>query len=146
MHNPMGTSSMSSDLIPVVLSKIMQSKSYTVIILGDDTKKFAIYTEPHVGKNLQSFLTQGKKPRPSTFDLIENIFKGYSIDILQVVIHDVEDTTYTARLFLELSEGDKKNIVEVDARPSDCLTLALMGNIPIFCRKAVMDKAISVSE
>ena len=142
----MGPRSMSSDLIPVVLSKIMQSKSYTVIILGDETKKFAIYTEPHVGKNLQSFLTQGKKPRPSTYDLLENIFKGYNIDILQIVIHDVEDTTFFARLFLELTDGEIKNILEVDARPSDCLTLALMGNIPIFCKKAVMDKAIGVTD
>lgn len=135
-----------SDLVPVILSKIMQSKSYTVIILGDEHKKFAIYTEPHVGKNLQVFLTQGKRQRPSTYELLENIFKGYNIEILQVVIQDVEDTTYFARLFLELSEGDTKTILEVDARPSDCITLALMGNIPVFCRKAVLDKAIPITE
>lgn len=135
-----------SDLVPVILSKIMQSKSYTVIILGDETKKFAIYTEPHVGKNLQAFLTQGKRQRPSTYELLENIFKGYNIEILQIVIEDVEDTTYFARLFLELREGETKTILEVDARPSDCLTLALMSNIPVFCKKAVLDKAIPIAE
>ena len=116
------------------------------MILGNQNKKFAIYTEPHVGKNLQNFLTQGKKKRPSTHDLMENIFKGYNIKVVQVVINEVEDTTYYARLFLEQTIGDIKNIIEIDARPSDCLTLAIMGNIPIFCRKSVLEKAIDVSD
>lgn len=137
---------MSSDLVPIILSKIMQSKSYTVIILGDEHKKFAIYTEPQVGKNLQAFLTQGKRQRPSTHELLENIFQGYNIEILQVVIQDVEDTTYFARLFLALNEGEKRTILEVDARPSDCITLALMGDIPLFCRKTVLEKAVPITE
>jgi bifunctional DNase/RNase len=137
---------MTSDLIPIAVSKVMQSKSYTVIILGDESKKFAIYTEPQVGKNLQIFLTQGKRQRPSTYDLIENIFKGCDIEIVQIVIQDVEDTTYFARLFLEVIEDDKKNILEVDARPSDCITLSLMNNIPIYCRKSVYEKVIPVTD
>ncbi|MBM3208522.1 MAG: bifunctional nuclease family protein [Chlamydiae bacterium] len=135
---------MPSDLIPIYLNKIMQSKSYTMMVLGDDTKKFAIYTEPHVGKNLQTFLTQGKKIRPSSHDLMQSIFKGYKIKPLQVVIYDVEDTTYYARLFLQQENDNKINILELDARPSDCLTLALMENIPVYCRKTVMEKAIPV--
>ena len=133
---------MDTDLIPVVLSKIMQAKSYTVLILGDETKKFAIYTEPHVGKNLQRLLTEGKKSRPSTYDLLESIFKGLSVQVAQVVIQDVQETTYFARLFLEVSGGDQKTILEIDARPSDCLTLALMENIPVFCKKEVLTKCI----
>lgn len=133
---------MSSELVPVILSKIMQSESYTVIILGDEKKKFAIYTEPLVGKFLQSFLTLGKRQRPSTFDLLSNIFKGCNIDLLQIVIENVEDTTYFARLFLELTEGEMKTIIELDARPSDCITLALMNNTPIFCRKTLLEKAV----
>ncbi len=135
---------MISDLVPVVLSKIMQSRSYTVIILGDESKKFAIYVEPHVGKNIQTLLTQGKRARPSTFDLIENIFKGCNIRILQIVIHDVENTTFFARLFLELEEGGKKTILELDARPSDCIILALMKDIPVFCKKNVLDKSLAI--
>ncbi len=133
---------MNSELIPVILSKIMQSESYTVIILGNEKKRFAIYTEPVVGKFLQNFLTQGKRARPSTFDLLSTIFKGCNIDLLQIVLENVEDTTYFARIFLEITEGDMKTIIELDARPSDCITLALMNNKPIFCRKSLLEKAI----
>jgi bifunctional DNase/RNase len=137
---------MSSELIPVVLSKIMQSESYTVIILGDENKKFAIYTEPQVGRFLQIFLTQGKRQRPSTFDFLSNILKGGSIHPVQIVIENVENTTYFARLFLETISNEIKTVIEIDARPSDCIILALMNNTPIYCRKAMLEKAVPFIE
>ena len=46
------------ELIPITFNKIMQSRSYTIIILGTAQKSFAIYTDPHVGKNIQTYLTE----------------------------------------------------------------------------------------
>jgi bifunctional DNase/RNase len=51
---------------------------------------------------------------------------------------------YFARLFVEQQIEDKKHLLEIDARPSDCLSLALMNNIPIFCKKDVLDKIINI--
>ena len=133
-----------SELIPITFNKILQSKSYTVIILGTHQKKFAIYTEPRVGKDLQVYLTQGKKIRPSCHDLLQSIFAAYHIHPIQVVIHDVEDTIYFARLFLEMISEGKRSILELDAKPSDCITLALLQNIPLYCRQEVLDKAVSI--
>lgn len=133
-----------SELVEITFNKILQSRTYTVIMLGTDKKRFAIYTEPQVGKNLQIYLAQGKKPRPSSHDLIQSILEGYEIKPFQVVIHDVQDTVYFARLFLEMESGGKKTIVEIDARPSDCITLALLHNIPLYCRQEVLDKAIAI--
>lgn len=124
----------------------MQSRSYTVLILGTDKQKFAIYTDPHVGYTLQLHLTQKQRPRPLTYDLINKIFKGFDIKILQVVISDVQDTIFFAKLFLELSAKEMKEILEIDARPSDCLTLALVNNIPLFCKPEVLAKAMPVEE
>jgi bifunctional DNase/RNase len=137
---------MPSDLVPVTLSKIMQSRSYTAIILGDETKQFAIYTEPYVGQNIQIFLTQEERPRPSTFDLLFTILKGLDVNILRIVIHDVEESTFFARLFLEMKQKEHTTIAEVDARPSDCITLAVMDNIPIYCRKETWDKVTPVED
>lgn len=137
---------MSSELVPITFQKIMQSRSYTVIILGTEKKKFAIYTDPHVGHNIQVHLTQGHPPRPPTNQLIDAIFRGLDIKILQVVITDVEDTIYFARLFLEQKQGDERHILEIDARPSDCVSLALIHNTPIFCRKEIFDKVVPIEE
>lgn len=132
------------EIVPISFKKIMQSRAYTVIILGTDQKQFAIYTDPLVGRNLQLLLTGDSTKRPYTHNLIESIFKGFDIQLKQVVINDVEDTIYFSRLFLEQEKGDQKQILEIDARPSDCLTMALMYGAPIFCRKEVLEKAVPI--
>jgi len=135
-----------SQLVPITFNKIMQSRAYTVVILGTETKKFAIYTDPQVGHQIQIHLTQEHPPRPYTHDLINGMLNGFGIKILQIVINDIEDTIYFARLFLEQQVGDKKQIIEIDARPSDCITLALMNNVPVFCRAEILEKAVPVEE
>lgn len=135
-----------SELIPLTFNKIMQSRAYTVIILGTDTKKFAIYTEPQVGHTIQIHLAQGQRSRPYTHDLLNEILKGLNAKILQVVISNVEDTVYFARLFVEQQCGDEKQILELDARPSDCITLALIHKVPIFCKSEVLEKAVAVQD
>jgi uncharacterized protein len=134
------------ELVPVTFHKIMQSRSYTAIILGTQQKRFAIYTDPSVGKNIQIYLTEEQKPRPYTHDLIDSIFRGFGIKPLQIVITDIEDTIYFARLYLEQQSNDQKTILEIDARPSDCITLAFRDNIPVFCRKEILEKAVCIEE
>lgn len=137
---------MTSELVPITFNKIMQSRAYTVIILGTNEKRFAIYTDPQVGRTIQTYLMTEQKPRPYTHDLINAVFRGLNIKPLQIVINDIEDTIYFARLFLEQTIGDQRMILEIDARPSDCITLALMENIPVFCRKEILEKAVAVQE
>ncbi|CAF23900.1 bifunctional nuclease family protein [Candidatus Protochlamydia amoebophila] len=137
---------MQSELIQLNFDKIMQTRSYTVVILGTAEKRFAVYTDPQIGKTLQMFLTEAERLRPLTHDLIDKIFNGLDISVKQVVINDVQDTIYFARLFLEQNIGEMKHILEIDARPSDCLTLALMNNAPVYCTKEVLEKTIAVEE
>ncbi len=135
-----------SELVPLTFHKVLQSRSYTVMILGTAEKKFAIYADPQVGYHLQLQVGQAHPSRPSTFDLFEHIFKGLGAKILQVVINDVQDTTYFARLFLEQPLGDQKQILEVDARPSDCVILALTLKIPLFCTREVLLTTVAVDD
>lgn len=139
---------MTAELIPVTFHKVMQSRSYTVIILGTETKRFAIYTEPSVGRNIQRFFTEEQSSRPYTHDLIHSIINGFNITPLQIIINHIEDTTYFARLYLEQKIDGKKTILEIDTRPSDCITLALQyqPSIPVFCKKQVFEKAVAVEE
>jgi bifunctional DNase/RNase len=137
---------MLSQLIQLTFDKIMQTRSYTVIILGANKKRFAIYTEPNVGKNIQMFLTEIERPRPLTHDLIEMILEGLEVRVKQVVINDVQDTVYFARLFLEQDRDDVRHIMEIDARPSDCITLALMNNAPVYCTSEVLERTIPVED
>lgn len=137
---------MFSELIQLSFDKIMQTRAYTVIVLSGQNKNFAIYTDPSIGKTLQLFLTEVESPRPLTHEFIDRIFEGMEVRVKQVVINDVQDTIYYARLFLEQDIGDIRHIIEIDARPSDCLTLALMNNAPVYCTREVLDKTIAVEE
>lgn len=137
---------MLTELIPLNFDKIMQTRSYTVVILSAKDKHFAIYTDPSIGRTLQMYLAGTEKPRPLTHDLIHSIFKATNIRIIQVVINDIQDTVYYARLFLEQDLGDIRHIIEIDARPSDCITLALMNNVPVYCTKEVLEKTVPIEE
>lgn len=137
---------MVSELIQLTFDKIMQTNTYTVIVLSAEGKRFPIYTEPTTGRILQMYLTESEKARPLTFDLIDSIFRGLKIEVKQVVIYELEDTIYFAKLFLEQTCNNLNHILEIDARPSDCITLALMNNVPVFCTREVFDRTISVED
>lgn len=135
---------MSEQVIPLTYNKIMQSKAYTVFILGNDEKKFAIYTTPQIGENIQLYLSDEKRARPSTHQFIQSLLLGASGKVSHVVIYDVQDTIYFSRIFIEVEEEGSKKIIDIDARPSDCLTLALMNDSPIYCTKEAFSKAVHV--
>lgn len=139
---------MLQELIPLSFDKIMQTRSYTVVVLGSTQKRFAIYTDASIGKTMQMFLTGAEKTRPLTHDLIHMLFRSFGIRVIQVVINDVQDTIYYARLFLEHENpmSPIRHIVEIDARPSDCITLALMANAPVYCTREVLDKSVPIEE
>ena len=134
------------ELLQIQFDKVLPSSSYTCIVLGTDEKKFAIYAAAEVGKAMQRYITDTEKSRPLTHDLIDSLFKGLDIKLKQVVINDLQDTIYFSRLFLEQKIGDILHIVEIDARPSDCITLALIYRVPIYCTRGVYENAIEYIE
>ena len=137
---------MLSELITLSFDKIMQTKAYTVVILSGEGKRFAIYTDPTVGRTLQMHLTNVEKPRPLTHDLMDLIFKASDMKVIQVVINDIQDTVYFARLYLEQKTEGIRDIIEIDARPSDCITIALMNNAPVYCTRDVLDNTVPVED
>lgn len=133
-------------VVPLTYQKVVQSKGYTLFILGNDDKKFGIYTSPHVGETLQGYFSDEKHVRPSTHQLLQNLLMGVGAKFEKVVIYDVQEAIYFAKMFLEVSKDNQKTVLEIDARPSDCLALALMNKAPIFCTEETMKKATAVEE
>lgn len=74
--------------------------------------------------------------RPMTHDLIINIIEktGYSLD--RIEINDVEKETYYATLFLKNEESGEE--IEIDARPSDAIAVAIRVDAPIFVTANVL--------
>lgn len=135
-----------NDLVQVSFHKVMQTRAYTVVILGTEEKRFAIYADASIGRMMQLYLTNSEKPRPYTHDLVNMLCKGFDLTLKKVVISDVQDTLYFARIFYERDTGGLKEIVELDARPSDCITLALMNEVPVYCTRKVLEQTLPIEE
>jgi bifunctional DNase/RNase len=80
-------------------------------------------------------------PRPLTHDLMKNLLDSVEVRISRVVVNDLRENTYYAMIGLKMNG----NHVEVDARPSDAIAIALRAQAPIFVDDEVMKKA-SVSD
>ncbi len=132
-----------NDLVELSLIKILQTRTYTVLVLGSEDKKFSIYMEPHVGQIAQEFFSNEKQERPQTFDFIDRTFLGLDLKVLRVLIYDLQETTYFAKILFEHESADLTHLVEVEARPSDALVLALRHHAPIFCSRDILEKTIA---
>lgn len=78
-------------------------------------------------------------PRPLTHDLVKSSIEALGGELQDVVIHTLEDHTYFASLRVS-KDGE---LVEVDARPSDAVALAVhyTPHLPIYVASEVLDEA-----
>jgi len=76
-------------------------------------------------------------PRPMTHDLIKNILKKMNAKVDKIAVIELKNNTYYALIFLDVN-GKK---VQIDARPSDAIALALRTESPIYVDDEVIEKA-----
>src|SRR5437660_7764757 len=114
---------MKKDVVPVEIRGILPANGGCAIFVGNDEKVFVIQVEHNMGAIIGMFLRETPKERPLTHDLISNIFKGFNITIERVVITELKNSTYFARLILQQHNELGRKIVEIESRPSDCLAI-----------------------
>ena len=83
-----------------------------------------------------------KPPRPLTHDLLRTIIDNLQASVIQIVINDLKDGTFFAKIHIEKDTAQ----LEIDARPSDAIALAVRAKVPIFADEKVLDTASIVSE
>jgi len=81
-------------------------------------------------------------PRPNTHDLARALIRGLDASVARVVVTELRDGTYYAILGIALGE----RVVEIDARPSDAIAIALRDGAPIFVREILFERADSPGE
>ena len=74
--------------------------------------------------------------RPMTHDLIEHLIKELDCELDQIVINELRDSTFFARLILRRNG----NVVEVDSRPSDAIAIGAGTDTPIYVDETVLDQ------
>lgn len=75
--------------------------------------------------------------RPLTHDLLKNLIEQLGATVSYIVVSDLANDTFFARIVLDLNGA----MVEVDARPSDAIALAVRVEVPIYAEDNVLDNA-----
>ncbi len=137
---------MNKDVVPITVKGVMPTANGCAVFLGQDDKTFVIYVDHAVGNAIQMTLAGVKKERPLTHDLIGHLLLGLGAQLEHVVINDVSGGTFFARILLRMENELGKKIVEVDARPSDSIVLALQHRRPLFVARKVLDSVEDMTE
>jgi bifunctional DNase/RNase len=126
----LSTSPSSGGAYALILNEVDGNRRLPIIIGTFEAQAIALELE-HI-----------KPPRPMTHDLLKNTVELFGAQIDQVVINDLSEGTFFARISFR-QNGES---MDQDARPSDAIALAARFNAPIFVGEDVLDEAGIVSE
>jgi bifunctional DNase/RNase len=116
-----------------------------VVILQEQggERVLPIWIGPAEASAIAMELAGMKFARPLTHDLLKQVIVGLGADLRKVIITQVKDNTYYAEL--HIYRGDA--IVNIDARPSDSIAVALRLKAPIFTSESLLEStAIEASD
>lgn len=138
---------MGKDVIEIEVRAVLPTSGGCAIFLGNEHKVFVVYVDQAVGAAITMFMHHTPKPRPQTHDLFADLLTTLGAKIDRVVIISFADSVYYARIIITVSnELEQKKIIELDARPSDAVALAIQQEAPIYIAESVWDEVEDMSE
>lgn len=134
-----------TDLVSMSIKGLMLDpvSNSPIVVLKDEEEKFflpiwvGIFEANAIALQLENITT----PRPMTHDLLRNMINELDAQVTRVVINDLRDSTFFAQI--RVLVGGKT--LEVDARPSDAIALALRTEAPIYVAQSVLDQAQTIT-
>lgn len=131
-------------MIEMLLSRIVirESSDHQAIYLRErgGSREFRIVIGVMEAMAIDRRVRERTTARPMTHDLLANVVKSLGATLDRVIVSDLRDNTFFARLVL--SRPDQEQPIEVDARPSDAISLAVSLSAPIFVDDAVLDAVV----
>lgn len=130
-----------ADLIEMVIDSLRVSltNQQRIVILKskDEDQYLPIWVGPFEAEAITIALQEVEVARPQTHDLLNRVFQTLKANIQRVVISDLRDDVFYATIITEMNG----NLLEIDARPSDAIALALRAHVPILVASKVMKEA-----
>lgn len=127
-------------MVPVKIQGVVfdpVNRGFAVILYDDvNSKHLNIFVGPFEAQSIALELEKTHPPRPLTHDLLKNSINALSGRVIQVSIVSIRDNTYYATITLEQNSGK----IEIDARPSDAIALALRSQSPILVNPDLLNE------
>lgn len=137
---------MEKSVVQVEVKNVLATSAGSAVFLGNADKVFVIYVDHSVGSAINMFLHGTPKPRPQTHDLFADVLTSLGAHVERVVINDFTDTVFFARLIIVAeNELEERKIIEIDARPSDSIALAVQAHAPIYVASHVWEAVEDMS-
>ena len=124
----------------------MPTSSGCAVFLGNEAKTFVIYVDQGIGEAIQRAVDDVQADRPMTHDLMLTMLDGLGAEVERIVINHVDGGTFFARIILSMENELGHKIIELDARPSDSMVMALASKKPIYVAKTVIDSVDDMTE
>ena|SRR5687767_6819419 len=111
------------------------SNSYVVILQEKDgSRLLPIWIGQPEAESIVIEMNRIKRERPLTHDLCKNLIVGMGGSLRRVHITKVQNRTFFAELHVAMPNG----MVQIDARPSDSIAIALRFAAPIFAQSSLL--------
>ena len=123
------------DLTQVIINDASDAQ---IIVLREREghRRFPILIGTTEAAAIDRGLHEKRTLRPMTHDLVNNVLNGLDVELERVVINDMRDKTFYAKLVI-VADG---SVIEVDSRPSDAIAVAALRDTPIYCEEKVLDE------
>ena len=133
--------------IPVAVENVLMSSQGPIVMLapkesgGTSERVLPIFIDQTQALNIQLALEGQLSPRPMTHDLFSQVLNELGAIVDKVVIEDLQQNTFYASLYIQVEKGSKADVRRFDARPSDCIALAVRVGAPIEVTQKLMTQA-----
>lgn len=124
--------------VPVSVDRIaIDAQGVPVVVLEEEggPRWLPIWIGSAEARSIALQIEEKTSPRPNSHDLARAMIRGLDASVERVVVTELRAGTYYA--VLEVAIGDR--VVEIDARPSDSIAIALRDGAPIFVRAKLFE-------
>ena len=120
-------------------TRLERARSTHIVLLKD--VKIDRYLPIHIGEwesaSIIAELQGQKMIRPLTHDLLNTMLERLEVRVASIIVHTLQNDVFYANINLE--QGERQ--LEIDARPSDAIALAVRCNAPLFVEEPVFEQA-----
>lgn len=139
---------MNKDVIEVQVRAVLPLEGSFAVFLGNEEKVFVIYIDEAVGTAISMFMRGVSKERPLTHDLVGHLLMAFGAKVERIIINHINGSVFHARLIISAENElhTSRKVIELDARPSDSIAMAVQQGAPVLVARKVWDAVEDVSE
>jgi bifunctional DNase/RNase len=137
---------MSKEITEISVKALIPTANGCAMFLSCPQKTYVIYIDQGIGQQISMIQEKVPKERPMTHDLFAHLIQGLGATLERVVIYHTDNGTFFARMIVKMENELGIKLLELDARPSDSIAIALQAGAPIFTTQSVLDAVVDMGE